>query len=83
MARQSMSAELTVRDTMTLQLVTASTVAAQEVVTLSEEDTIETSTYADLHRRSQLCALALEQLGVGYAPSCMSADAFCAGARVP
>ena len=45
----------------------------QEIVTLSEEDTIETSTYADLHKRSQLCALALEQLGVGCAPFRMSA----------
>jgi len=50
---------------MTVQVVMASTNAAQEVVTLSEEGCIETSTYADLHRRSQLCALALEQLGVG------------------
>ncbi len=50
---------------MTVQVVMASTNAAQEVVTLSEEGIIETSTYADLHRRSQLCALALEQLGVG------------------
>ena len=36
----------------------------QEVVTLSEEGHIETSTYADLHRRSQLCAIALQKLGV-------------------
>ncbi len=49
----------------TMIVVTASIMLAQEVVTLSEEGCIETSTYADLHRRSQLCALALEQLGVG------------------
>ena len=40
-------------------------------MTLSEEGTIETSTYADLHTRSQLCAMALQKLGVGCASSSM------------
>ena len=56
-------------------------VLMQEVVTLTEEGNIGTSTYADLHRRSQLCALALQQLGVRCAElPCLHSASFPAAA---
>ena len=40
--------------------------AEQEVITRTVEGEVHRHTYADLHRRSQLCALALCKLGVRY-----------------
>ena len=39
----------------------------QEVITCTAEGPIHRYTYADMHRRSQLCALALQRLGLRYA----------------
>ena len=36
----------------------------QEVITCTAEGPIHRYTYADMHKRSQLCALALQRLGV-------------------
>ncbi|DBB00704.1 hypothetical protein WJX82_010903 [Trebouxia sp. C0006] len=37
----------------------------QEVITCTVEGPVHRYTYADMHRRSQLCALAMKRLGVG------------------
>ena len=37
----------------------------QEVITCTVEGPVHRYTYADMHRRSQLCALAMKKLGVG------------------
>ena len=39
----------------------------QEVITCTVEGPVHRYTYAEMHRRSQLCALAMKRLGVGYA----------------
>ena len=39
----------------------------QEVITCTAEGPTHRYTYADMHRRSKLCALALQRLGVRYA----------------
>lgn len=39
----------------------------QEVITCTVEGPVHRCTYADMHRRSQLCALAMKRLGVRYA----------------
>ena len=41
----------------------------QEVITCTAEGPVHRYTYADMHIRSQSCALALQQLGVRYARS--------------
>lgn len=42
----------------------------QEVITCTAEGPVHQYTYADMHIRSQSCALALQQLGVRYARRC-------------
>ena len=37
----------------------------QEIISRNPEGVTVISTYADLHRRSKLCALALQGMGIG------------------